>query len=58
VAAEAGAVTVASTVTGSDGRFTLRLTPGRYLIKADCGVGARVVVHDEPVRVRIRCDVP
>jgi hypothetical protein len=57
VAAEAGAVTVARIVTGSDGRFTLRLAPGRYLIKADCGAGARVVVHDKPLRVRIRCDV-
>jgi hypothetical protein len=58
VVAEAGAVTVASTVTTDDGRFTLRLTPGRYRIKAACGLGANLVVHDErPSHVDIRCDV-
>lgn len=58
VVAMSGTVTVASAVTGNTGRFTLRLAPGRYLIKAGCGVGRRVVVHERTLQVTLRCDVP
>jgi len=50
---------VARVTTGSDGRFTLRLSPGRYVIASRCGPGvSATVTAGESTVVALRCDVP
>jgi len=53
----AGARVISSSVTGADGRYSLRVEPGRYVLRAPASLRCRPVPVTVPAGTTIRADL-